>query len=94
MLASGCATIISGTKQVMTFQSNPSDAEIVINGTSVGVTPLSVTIARKKGTQVLVKKAGFREQSFVLKHTLEPWFWGNVIFGGLFGSTRISCSFA
>lgn len=83
----GCATIISGTSQVMTFHSSPSGAEVVVNGTSVGITPLTVTVARKKGTHIVVKKKGYREQSFVLKHKLEPWFWGNVIFGGVFGST-------
>ena len=60
---------------------------MVINGTSVGVTPLSVTVARKSGTKVLIKKDGYQEQAFVLKQKLQPWFWGNIIFGGFFGST-------
>lgn len=83
----GCATIISGTSQVLTFQSNPSGAEVVINGTSIGVTPLTTTVARKNDTKVVIKKDGYKEQSFVLKQKLEPWFWGNIIFGGVIGST-------
>jgi len=86
-VVTGCATIISGTTQVLTFQSNPSGAEILVNGIPVGITPLTVTVKRKSGTKVMVKKEGYKEQSFVLKQSLEPWFWGNIIFGGLFGST-------
>ena len=87
LCCSGCATIISGTSQVMTFQSSPTGAEVFVNGVPVGVTPLTVTVARRKGTKVLIQKHGYREQTFVLKTKLEPWFWGNVVVGGLLGST-------
>ena len=86
-LATGCATIVSGTKQELSFKSNPEGAEVIVNGTSVGVTPLTVKVKRKQGTQIVVRKDGFQEQSFVLKHSMEPWFWGNILIGGLFGST-------
>ena len=35
-LVSGCATVIDGSKQQVTFQSSPAEAEILINGVVVG----------------------------------------------------------
>jgi len=44
----GCATLFSSTSQIVRFESNPSNAEVFLNGKSIGFTPLEVDI--KKST--------------------------------------------
>lgn len=87
ILATGCATIITGTSQSLTFGSNPAGADILVDGIAVGTTPLTVRVKKRAGTRVTVRKTGFRDQHFVLQHAFQPWFFGNFIIGGLLGST-------
>lgn len=91
-LLTGCATIVDGSQQTLTFQSSPAEAEVFINGVSVGKTPLSVEVARAEGTTVTIKKEGFKEQSLVMPTKLNTTFWGNAIIGGLPGSTTDAAS--
>lgn len=87
----GCASIIDGTKQNVTFNSDPSAAEVIIGGVTRGNTPLSITLKRKTmgGGEVfaLLKKEGYQDQQVQLSTKLNGWFWGNIITGGLIGST-------
>lgn len=82
-----CATIVDGTTQVVSFNSNPSGAEIVLNGVPIGVTPFTSQIERGENKVVLVKKEGYDDQQVMLSTKLNGWFWGNFLFGGLLGST-------
>ena len=83
----GCASIISGTSQEVTFNSEPAGATIIIGGKVVGQTPTTIHLDKIKNQQVLVKKAGYRTMQGSLKTSVDPWFFGNVIIGGFFGST-------
>jgi hypothetical protein len=83
---SSCATIIDGTSQTVTFNSNPSGVEIFMDGNRLGVTPLSVQIERKQNGMFVAKKEGYDDQVMVLSTHLNSWFWGNIIIGGLLGS--------
>lgn len=87
VLLAGCASIVSGTSQVVSVNSNIDQAEVRVNGTTVGKTPYSGQIKRGKDTVVEVSKPGYGTQSTTLSTKLEPIFWGNIIFGGLVGST-------
>ena len=84
---SGCATIIDGTSQPVTFNSEPNRAKVFINGAQVGVTPLTIQVPRSKATIVVAKKEGYEEQQFPLQTKMNGYFWGNVISGGFLGST-------
>lgn len=84
---SGCATIIDGTSQPVTFNSEPNRAKVFINGAQVGVTPLTIQVQRSKATIVIAKKEGYEEQQFPLQTKMNGYFWGNVISGGFLGST-------
>lgn len=83
----GCASIIDGTSQVVSFNSNPNTARVVVNGAEIGTTPLSTQIKRSNSTVVMFRKDGYADQTVTLQTKLNPWFWGNIIFGGFFGST-------
>ena len=47
-LLNSCATIFSGTGQVINFNSNPQGAEVIVNGSSINqITPCHIELARK-----------------------------------------------
>jgi len=92
MLALGCATIVVGDKQSLTFDSEPAGAQIIMNGTAMGVTPATITIKKSdyQNATVVFKKEGYTDQYATLHTKTTGWFWGNIIFGGLLGSTTDS----
>jgi hypothetical protein len=87
LLISGCSTIINGKTQTVSINSNVRDADVVVNGMTVGRTPYSGPIARGDKTVVTVSKDGYLSKSITLSTDFEPVFWGNIIFGGVLGST-------
>ena len=89
-LASGCASIVSGTTQEITFNSNPPDAtcDIMRSGVNLQkVTTPSVAIVQKTkyDLQVSCSKPGYVTTSVVDKSGVEPWIFGNLLFGGIIG---------
>lgn len=92
MLALGCATIVVGDKQSLTFDSEPAGAQIIINGKPEGVTPATITIKKSEyqNATVVFKKEGYTDQQATLHTKTTGWFWGNILIGGLFGSTTDS----
>lgn len=87
MVASGCATILNGSSQPVTFDSSPNGASIFVNGVEVGKTPLSMLMRRSKTTMILAKKDGYEDQQLALQTTTSGNFWGNIMMGGFVGST-------
>lgn len=95
----GCATIIKGGAENVSFKSNPSDADVRVidarTGTTVasGKTPLTVKLDRGAGYfkgakyNVVIEKPGFSKKEFVVDSSLMVgWYiFGNVLFGGLIG---------
>ena len=86
-LVSGCSTIINGRDQTISINSNVKDAEITVNGVVTGRTPFTGLIRRASGTVVTVKKDGYQPKTVTLDTSVEPIFWGNIIIGGVLGST-------
>ncbi|MDN5941568.1 MAG: PEGA domain-containing protein [Nitrospira sp.] len=87
MVTSGCATIIDGSSQPVTFNSSPNGARIYVNGMELGTTPLTMPVKRSKSMMILAKKNGYEDQQLVLQTKTNSWFWGNILLGGLYGST-------
>jgi hypothetical protein len=83
----GCASIVSGTTQVVTIDSNVRGAEVAVNGLPVGRTPYTGPIKRGSTTTVRVTGPGYQAKTITLSTEIEPIFWGNIILGGFFGST-------
>lgn len=59
----GCVSIIKGADQTVTFTSEPSNAEVLVDGLSMGKTPLTVSLKKNKYSSILIKKDGYRSQS-------------------------------
>lgn len=87
LLAGGCASIFSGTTQTLSFQSTPEGATVTINGRIIGKTPTSATLKKEKNQAVVFALDGYKPITMQLTTHLDNWFWGNIVIGGLFGST-------
>jgi len=83
----GCASIISGKTQTVSFQSTPSGATVTVSGAVIGVTPISTMIEKKSNQTLTVSKEGYKTFTTQMTTSLDPWFWGNIVIGGLLGST-------
>ena len=90
-IVSGCATIMSGTTQVVTIDSDPQGAtvtvgkvkvkngkSVMVNGKEIGITPIDVEVSRKRG-MVQVSKEGYKSVDVPLKTTMNPWVWGDIL---------------
>ncbi|MEA3243776.1 MAG: PEGA domain-containing protein [Pseudomonadota bacterium] len=84
---SGCASIVSGTDQALTFNSEPDEATVTIAGKVVGKTPLSVQLKKVQNQSLTFEKEGYKTYTTQLSTRLDGWFWGNILLGGVIGST-------
>ncbi len=85
----GCMTIVRGSKQSVSVDSNPQGAAIIINGSQVGTTPMSIKLARKDNHQIFVEHNG-RRQAFSITSSTEGGgvagsAVGNLVAGGIIG---------
>ncbi len=63
----GCATLFSDAVQPVTFTSRPTGAEVLINGISVGRTPVTANIERRRGQVIGTLRAnGYESKQFRL----------------------------
>ena len=67
----GCATILTGTSDEITFNSNPGGATIMIDGLDVGKTPSIQTVKRPgfSDRQVTLRLKGHDDRTFKLQKT-------------------------
>lgn len=91
-----CATIVSKSSRPITISSVPEQANVVITdetGTKIhaATTPTTVTLKTGAGYfqgkeyAVLVSKEGYQDQTVRISKTLNGWYIGNIVFGGLIG---------
>jgi hypothetical protein len=98
LVASGCASILKGSDQKVSFRSEPSDAKVVITDVrqgkeiQVGSTPFATTLKRGAGYfkkavyNVTFEKPGYQKESIMLEGTPGGWYMGgNLLFGGGLG---------
>ena len=114
-LLSGCATILDGTTQEMSFQTNPEnvvvslirsvpDPNVKVEWTTknsrdvsptpmrdevriLGKTPFTLQLDRMEGQRIEFSKEGYKPISRKLTTTTNGAIWGNLLLGGLVGST-------
>ena len=63
---SGCGTIFGGTYQNVPMYSTPEGAEVIINGESVGTTPVAFEMKRGKIYVVEFRREGYEDVRVVL----------------------------
>lgn len=107
LLTAGCATIMDGSTQAVSFQSNPEDVVVTkitrVRGDgpeyvwhdefrALGKTPFTVQLDRQDGQSITFSKEGYKPLTMKLTTGTNPNFWGNILFGGFLGSTTDSAS--
>lgn len=82
---SACASIVHGTKQKINVRSTPSNANIELDGHSVGKTPKTLKVSRKSDHNLRLSLPGYKTETIHFDHEMSGWFIGNVFFGGFLG---------
>lgn len=79
---SGCSSILNGTRQTVSFNSNPPGAKLYINGMQVGKTPYVCEVHRGDNPEVVMRKEGYEDEKYTMTDSVDgvKYFLGN---GGL-----------
>ncbi|WP_320130291.1 hypothetical protein [uncultured Sphaerochaeta sp.] len=96
VMLTSCATILSDSNYPVTITSAPAEARILITDNTnrliyTGSTPATVFLNAGNGFftrasyTITFEKAGFEPSIYILTSTLDGWYWGNLLVGGLFG---------
>jgi hypothetical protein len=83
--STGCATIVKGSNQSIPIASDPSAADVLVDGNLVGQTPTSIQLKRKHDHLITIQKTGYRPKSVAVVKNVGGAVWGNIIAGGLIG---------
>jgi len=81
----GCATLVTGTSTDVAINSDPSEAEIEINGMDRGATPTTVSLPSDQSHTVEISLEGYKTETIQLQKTTSGWLAGNILFGGIPG---------
>ncbi|MDH5445640.1 MAG: PEGA domain-containing protein [Gammaproteobacteria bacterium] len=66
-LASGCASMFSGTEQKMKITSDPEGASIYADGLLVGKTPATIKLLKYEYKTITLKKPGYQDENIKLE---------------------------
>src|SRR3990167_3236900 len=99
-ILSGCASIVSDSQYPVSISSTPAGANFEVRNRAgqvihSGITPGSVTLKSGAGYfkgetyTIAFRKEGFADQQTTLNSSLDGWYWGNIIFGGLIGMLAV-----
>ena len=92
----GCSSIVSKSEYAVTVASTPSNANFTITnkaGDAVqsGMTPSTITLKSSSGYfagesyTIKLTKEGYSPKTYTLKSSIDGWYFGNLLFGGLIG---------
>lgn len=89
-LLTGCATVIRGTTDQVTFNSNPVGAQVATSdGHACGATPCTISVGRKDEFIATFTKPGYSRMDIPVKTGIATGggaaFAGNILLGGLIG---------
>jgi len=92
----GCSSIVSKSDYAVAISSSPDGASFSITnraGQKVqsGITPSTVTLKSSSGYfkgesyTVELTKEGYTDRTYTLSSSVDGWYWGNILIGGLIG---------
>ncbi len=96
LIFTGCASIIDGGSKSVQINSHPEGAKVTISNRAgkevcVQTTPAIVTLERSSGFfrgedyKLVFEEAGYYPYETHVESTIDGWYFGNVLFGGLIG---------
>lgn len=94
LLLSGCASLFGNNNKTVRVNSNPEQAQVLMNNMPVGTTPLCVTVPSTWSPTLLTfKKRGYTDQCAMINTTFQPigalniFFWPAFIIDAVAGNT-------
>ena len=79
IVLSGCATIFTGSKQDVTFNTGEVDARVYLNLKHIGSTNAPVRIPRRDLNKLItISKEGYEDYRLEMKLKTNPTFWLNI----------------
>ncbi len=95
-MTTACSSIISDTDYPVAINSNPAGAEFRISnrdGQRIhnGTTPATVTLRSSAGYfrgesySIELSKSGYTDRVYTLSSSIDGWYWGNILLGGIIG---------
>lgn len=82
MLSNGCATLEKGTHERVDFTSEPSGADVHVNGDLMGTTPVTLKLESKETYRIDFKKNGYATKRYTItNHIVTKWVVFDVILG-------------
>ena len=96
ILVTGCASIVDGGDKTIRIDSNPSGASFVVYDSrdkrvGSGITPAEAGLKRNHGYftgekyKLIFEAPGYYSGEMYVQSTLDGWYFGNLVFGGLIG---------
>jgi len=79
---SSCALIFKGTKEEVNTNSDPTRAQVWVNGINMGETPITLKLESKKSYTFEFKKEGYKSKTILINNHVGA---GYIIFDILFG---------
>lgn len=84
-LTTGCATIVKGTTAKIPVASDPTAADVLVDGNFVGQTPTTVVLKKTTDHLLTIQKVGYQPKFVPVVRTVGGAVWGNILAGGLIG---------
>lgn len=96
ILGSGCASIVDGGAKTVRINSNPIGAKLSIydkqgKAVTVQTTPASISLKRNSGFfsgekyKLIFEAPGYYPSEAYIQSTVNGWYFGNIVFGGVIG---------
>jgi len=92
LLIMGCASITTGSHQMIPINSTPAGADVVSNTGFRGVTPCTANLKRNQDHTLTISKEAYDTAVVVLRKGLCGSTAGNLILGGVIGLGVDACT--
>lgn len=96
VMSTACSSIISKTDYPVAINSQPDGAQFLVSNrdgqrVQSGTTPATVTLKSSAGYfrgesyTVELSKDGYTDRIYTLSSSIDGWYWGNILLGGVIG---------
>ena len=85
MALSGCSTIVTGGEDLVTIDTLSNDSEVRVDGEIRGKGKVTTGLDKSNTHTLSAHKENCKSASVQTEQTIEPWFFGNLIIGGIVG---------
>ena len=86
LAAQGCATLVTGgSTRPVRVVTDPPGASVYVADAFKGKTPLTLNLSRRDRHRVRIEREQYATYARDIKPGFNPWFLGNLLFGGIIG---------